>query len=68
MIPKKHGRVSVKAVDGKDHSGYYYVENVWVTVTAQNRSRKCLLDSPDVDPEPIAENLLLKIVNDTLIK
>ena len=68
MIPKKHGRVSIKAVDGKEHSGYYHVENVWVTVTAQNRSRKSLLGSPDSDPEPLAETLLREIVNDTLIK
>jgi len=68
MIPKKHGRVSIKAVDGKEHSGYYHVENIWVTVAAQNRSRKCLLGSPDLDPEPFAETLLQEIVNDTLIK
>jgi len=68
MIPKKHGRVSIKAVDEEEHSGYYHVEDVWVTVTAQNRSRKCLLDSPDLDPEPFAENLLRELINDALIK
>jgi hypothetical protein len=68
MIPKKHGRVSIKAVDGKEHSGYYHVENVWVTVNAQDRSRKSLLNSPDSDPEPLAEALLREIINDALIK
>ncbi len=68
MIPKKHGRVTIKGDDGKEHSGYYHVENVWVTVNAQNRSRKCLLGSSDLDPEPFAENLLREIINDTLIK
>ena len=68
MIPKKHGRVSIKAEDGKEHSGYYHLQDFWVTVTAQNRSRKCLLDSPDLDPEPFAENLLRELINDALIK
>jgi hypothetical protein len=27
MIPKKHGRVTIKGDDGKEHSGYYHVEN-----------------------------------------
>jgi hypothetical protein len=68
MIPKKHGRVTIKGDDGKEHSGYYHVENVWVTVNAQGRSRKSLLSSPDSDPEPLAETLLREIINDTLIK
>jgi hypothetical protein len=68
MIPKKHGRVSIKAVDGKEHSGYYHVENVWVTVTARGRNRKSLLSSPDSDPELLAETLLQEIVNDAPIK
>jgi hypothetical protein len=68
MIPKKHGRVTIKGVDGEEHSGYYHVDNVWVTVTAQNRSRKCLLNSPDSAPEPLAEILLREIINDTLRK
>jgi hypothetical protein len=68
MIPKKHGRVSIKAVDGKEHSGYYHVGNGWITVNAQDRSRNALLSSPDSDPEPIAEILLREIINDALIK
>ena len=68
MIPKKHGRVTIKGDDGKEHSGYYHVENVWVTVNAQGRSRKSLLSSPDSDLEPLAETLLGEMVNDTLIK
>ncbi len=68
MIPKKHGRITTKGVDGKEHSGYYHVENLWVTVNAQDRSRKSLLSSPDSDPELLAKILLREIVNDTLIK
>ena len=68
MIPKKHGRVAIKGGDGKENSGYYHVENVWVTVNAQGRSRKSLLSSPDSDPELLAKTLLQEIINDALIK
>jgi len=68
VIPKKHGRVTIKGDDGKEHSGYYHVENVSVIVNAQGRSRKCLLSSPESDPEVLAETLLGEIFNDALIK
>ena len=68
MIPKKHGRVTIKGVDGKEHSGYYHVENGWITVNAQDRGRKSLLSSPDSDLESLAETLLREIVNDALRK
>ncbi len=68
MIPKKHGRVTIKGDDGKEHSGYYHVENVWVTVNAQGRNRKSLLSSLDSAPEPLAETLLREIINDGVIK
>ncbi len=68
MIPKKHGRVSIKTIDGKEHSGYYHVDNIWLTVTAQGRNKKSLLSSPDSDLELLAENLLQEIVNDTPAK
>jgi hypothetical protein len=68
MIPKKHGRVAIKGVDGKEHSGYYHVENGWITVNAQGRIRKSQLSSPDSDLEPLAKILLREIMNDALIK
>ena len=68
MIPKKHGRVSIRTIDGKEHSAYYHVDNVWVKVTAKNGSRKSLLSSPDSDPELLAETLLQEIINDVVVK
>jgi len=66
MIPKKHGRVAINAVDGREYSGYYHVDNGWITVNAQGRSRKSQLSSPDSDLEPLAAMLLQEIVNDSL--
>ncbi len=68
MIPKKHGRVAIKGVDGKENSGYYHVDDFWVTVNAQGSSRKSLLSSPDSDPELLAKTLLQEIINNALIK
>ncbi len=68
MIPKKHGRITIKGVDGKENSGYYHVGNGWITVNAQDRSRNALLSSPDSDPEPIAETLLREMITEKFKK
>ncbi len=67
MIPRKHGRVTIKGVDGKEHSGYYHVERDLVTVNAEHRSRKAQLSSPDSDPEPLAEILLREIIKENIL-
>jgi len=66
MIPKKHGRVTIKGVDGEEHSGYYHVENDWITVNAYDRSRKTQVSSPDSDLKLLAETLLREIINEAL--
>jgi len=68
MIPKKHGRVTIKGDDGKEHSGYYHVEKGSVTVNAKDGSRKAQLSSPDSEPELLAETLLREIIKDGLKK
>jgi len=61
MIPKKHGRVTIKGDDGKEHSGYYHVDIDLLKVHYEDKYEKAFLHSAE-DPESMARIMLANII------